>query len=93
MIKKNDIDNAAKKYCNTKYPYMDNTVYFKHGVKWALSQITEKRVMKVYAAVITPDGEPPVTEVFLSEKEMQNWLRSINQDKYDVWVSEHEIIL
>ena len=97
MIKEENINNAAKEYCNKRYPSLLDAPFiaegFRQGATWALAQITEKGVMKVYTAVVTSTDENTIAENFLSEQEMRNWLKGIDQSKNRVTFFENEIII
>ena len=100
MITENDINNAAKDYCNTRYPASLDAPFiaegFRQGATWMLNQFPKKKIIKIYLAALSSPGSMRVNSLdavyaFPSIKERAKWAASVNTHYYDISFFEDEM--
>ena len=99
MITENDINNAAKDYCNTRYPASQDAPFiaegFRQGAAWAVKRFPKKKIIRLYmVAVSTASGygnSLDTVYAFPTEKEREKWMKDVDTNVCDVQYFEDEI--
>lgn len=100
MITENDINNAAKDYCNKRYPASQDAPFiaegFRKGAAWAINQVPKNKTIRIYLATLSSPGAMGVNSLdavyaFPTMKERDRWVEGVNTHEYEVSYFEDEI--
>ena len=100
MITENDINNAAKDYCNTRYPASQDAPFiaegFRQGATWAVRQMPNKEAIKIYMLALSSVGAMGCNSLdgvyaFSTEEERDEFVKDIDGNMYDISYFEDEI--
>lgn len=100
MITENDINNAAKDYCNKRYLASQDAPFiaegFRKGAEWAINQAPKKKTIRVYMAALSSPGAMGMNTLdsvysFSTEKEREEWAKDVDINMCDVSYFEDEI--
>lgn len=100
MITENDINNAAKEYCNTRYPASQDAPFiaegFRKGAAWAINQVPKNKTIRIYLATLSSSRAMGMNSLdnvytFSTEKEREEWAKDVDINMYDVSYFEDEI--
>lgn len=100
MTTENDINNAAKDYCDRRYPASQDAPFiaegFRKGATWAVNQMPKKKTIKIYMLALSSAGAMGFNSLdgvyaFSTEEERDEFVKDIDGNMYDISYFEDEI--